>query len=443
MPSRYYLIFISLLIHSCVSLDVYVEVPSSNKGYEVYGAHHSLDTTSKMWSREDLFIQNMRKRAYQMAKIKWTPLDSIPQRNNGFFLPNITYTGMIYSSVKEMNKYVGQDVSFHTFLSAVSNPRSVLYTEQVDSPPYLGRNCAAYYGTVCSTAVDFALGLERPFPANYYKELPYFKRVVQQDFHFCSPGDVVWKDGHVVLITDVQRNEQNSIEQIEILESIGAVTSIKTYSLEQFEQRWKGQNWILYRFSDFDRKLSYDYIPYVYAGDNEEIASFPYNNFLCCSRGDRASYREGEDVVINILASDYSIIELTNLTSGKTIKRDCEGIPDVVFCGLEPGEYSACLLKNASRSEVCLFEVLETNVYVEWSGRTLITEFSSSNAEPDFIVFCSDYGAYYYFSDITMEEKALGEKKIFCRSSVSGLYIKVHFKGKYGRVSNTIIPLYE
>lgn len=439
-----------LLMQSCVSvdysmdysIDLYVEYIPPDIDYDVYGSHHSIDTTSIMWQGDAPFIQHMRERAYQMAKIQWTPLDTIPQRNEGFFLPQKTYTGMIYSSVKEMNKYVGQDVSFYTFLSAVSNPRSVLYTERVDTPPYRGRNCAAYYGTVCSTAIDYALGLERPYPANYYQELPFFKRVVKQDFRYCSPGDVVWRDGHVVLITDVRRNEQNNIETIEILESIGAITSIKTYSLEQFEERWRDHYWILYRYSMFGREWSDDSVSDVFLGNNC-FEHTPTIGSLCCSRGDKAAYRQGEDVIINVFSEDFSMVELKNLSSGSCVTQGIKGTPDICFSGLDPGLYSVCLLggKNSSRSEECSFEVIDTSVGVRWSGRTLNIEFSSSNAEPDFIVFCNDYGAYFYFSDITREERVAGEKKIYCLKSVNGLYLKVHFKGEYGRVSNIILPI--
>ncbi len=103
----------------------------------------------------------MRKKAHHMADIRWTPLNDIP----GLTKPipaGIERVGLPYSSVKEKDKFVGLEVSFHTFMTALHNPRSVLYTEDVKESPYYGTNCGPYYGTVCSGAVNYALGKYRP-----------------------------------------------------------------------------------------------------------------------------------------------------------------------------------------------------------------------------------------------------------------------------------------
>lgn len=116
------------------------------------------DTTSLYLENDHPALLNMRKRAHQIADVFWTSLGNIPNLS-GFFPSGGTFSGIPYSSVKELDKNVGQEVSFYTFLSAVANPRSVLYTERVCNNPYKGVNCATYYGSVCSMTVNYALGL--------------------------------------------------------------------------------------------------------------------------------------------------------------------------------------------------------------------------------------------------------------------------------------------
>ena len=71
---------------------------------------------------------NAVKKAYQMTDITFTPLQSIAY-NIGTYQANVTYKGMIYSSVKELGTFVGPNVSFHTFMTAIHNPRSRIYTD--------------------------------------------------------------------------------------------------------------------------------------------------------------------------------------------------------------------------------------------------------------------------------------------------------------------------
>lgn len=103
---------------------------------------------------------NVIKRAYQMTDLCFTPLDSFVANPNKSYHGGEHYHGMVYSSVKETCQFVGLDVSLHTFMTAMHNPRSVMYTENVGKLPYHGHNCGAYYGTVCSAFVSYVLGMK-------------------------------------------------------------------------------------------------------------------------------------------------------------------------------------------------------------------------------------------------------------------------------------------
>lgn len=89
-----------------------------------------------------------------LSQVKWTPVaGSMPMRG-GFFEEGSEYTGVPYSSVKAEGRYIGFDIFLKTFLAAVENPHSVLYTESL-----LGEvaNAECYYGAVCSSYTSYAL----------------------------------------------------------------------------------------------------------------------------------------------------------------------------------------------------------------------------------------------------------------------------------------------
>ena len=109
-------------------------------------------------------MKNALLRAQQLAKLRWTPVKPLPAIvSTGIpdvspyhiFLPAYKpQVGANYAAVGFTNeKYVGTNVSIETFMTALANPNSVLYTK-----PQHGRSklAAAYYGTVCS---EFANGL--------------------------------------------------------------------------------------------------------------------------------------------------------------------------------------------------------------------------------------------------------------------------------------------
>lgn len=395
------------------------------------------DTTSLFIDNSHPALSNLRKRAQQIAGVKWYTLGDIP-RLGGVFAAGNTYSGIPYSSVKELNKYVGQDVSFYTFLSAVNNPRSVLYTERVNEYPYNGINCASYYGSVCSMTINYALGFDRPYQSRMYGSLPFIKRVADQNFRSIRSGDIVWKQGHVLLVIDVDRDEQGVIERIEILENRGYCAFIESYTLAEFERRWEGIEWVMYRNVEL-YKLADESGLYVIPED-EYIKNLSFNADLSLNRGDRVTYREGEEVIVNILSSDYSVLELYE--SGKLICRQhFYGAPDILFPDLPYGHYEARLCNGDKFSASVYFEILQTEVSVKVDRKVATINFRSDNAVPEYMIFCKEKGGIYFISDITPEERFKGVKTVKVSASVDEFYVKVFYRGNYGRVSNSMIPL--
>lgn len=404
-----------------------------------------IDPTIAQDSFPDLIIEendhpaiiNMVKRAQQIANIEWVPKDTIPDRY-GVYPKGIPIRGIPYSSVKELDKFVGHEVSFHTFMTAVNNPNSVLYTERVNESPYHGINCGAYYGTVCNMTVNYALGIDYPYITTQYSELDCFYKVEPELPTSVLEGDVLWSVGHVVLIIDIKRDSLSNIDNISILES-GASTDIKRYNFNDFCERWFKDKWVAYRYKDLYKATSYLQIPFV-AADGETIPYFNYNNDICTSRGDKACFREGESVEINILNPNYDKLVLYKddvaiyeimISNNNTVLLECLGY----------GMYKARLVSSYSKTEYTYFEIINTDVSLKPVGNKCEVLFNSKNAYPKYIKICTINGGQRELLVLT-EDDLISKRKII-RTIKNDEYLKVYFQGKYGKITNLPIKLYQ
>lgn len=397
------------------------------------------DTTSVYLDWNHPALEIMRSRAEIMGNIRWTPKGEIP-RNNGVFPPWVEVTGIPYSSVKELNKFVGQEVSFYTFLSAVNNPRSVLYTENVGLPPYHGTHCASYYGSVCNTTVIYALGIDRPYPTFMIGTLPFIKKVAVQDLEHAAPGDIVSTPGHVYLITNIIKDSEDNIQSVHILESNG-ISYTRTYTKQGFLARLYSSDYTIYRYMNL-KKLLLEPSPFPAIESN--LYADMTNNALSPSRGDRVTYSTDDTaVIINVLESGYDKLRVIRVDDEiKAVEYPYNGTPDIALTDLAPGKYKAVLAKNdGTVSNPVWFEVLQTDVSYWKRGDCIYIGFNSVNAIPDYIVFCEKHGTHHFIADITKDDRRLGYKKIICKANPSALYLKVFFRGEYGRVSNAQVRM--
>ena len=270
-----------------------------------------------------------------------------------------------------------------------------------------------------------------------YANLPYIAKVLQQDPGGVFPGDILWSKGHVVLVLEVEKNSNSVPLSFTILESSGD-TRIKKLSLSAFKERWDKVGWIVYRDLKLADNLNYEPIPFV-RNPGDPLIDYSFNPDLCTNRGDMAVYRQGEDVTINIFGSGYSFIDVskddiplcrTPIVSGKN---------DYVFSQLQAGLYSVRLFGEGLASSPILFEVVGecTNVTPCVSGYCI--SFSSVNAKPEYIVICSRDGNRDAVIDIADSDRLAGYKVL--DGSYYSKYLKVFYKGKYGRVSNNPIQL--
>ena len=377
----------------------------------------------------------MRYNANLISSVRWIPLRTF-YNEKGNYVPGKTYRGIPYSSAKEKDKFVGLDVSFYTYLSSVNNPHSVFYSERIDEVPYHGINCSTYYGTTCSSSVSFALGLGNQIPSADFQNSPLFIKPENQTVDVLEAGDVLASSGHSILILDVMRDSQDAVSEVDVLEII-RVYKMSREELEEF----KGEKYSIFRYKYLQRNQESEQIPFDFHSPNA-AAEFFMNFALCPSRGDKATYANGEAVTINVLKAGYD--ELVLWEDGKRLQTySLAGSDNVVLNDLGPGYYTVNLKNNSDISGMVSFEILDTQVSVRRRDKNSITvTYDSRNGAPHSIVICNINGKQRLVYFLSKNEVQSGYANLkYANSANEQLYCKVLFQGQYGKVSNSPIPL--
>lgn len=244
--------------------------------------------------------------------------------------------GIPYSDVGEYSTYVGHDVSIRTFLTALLNPRSVMYTENSSSEAshseyglvyHNWENAAgAYYGTVCSGLTGYALGLPEILTSALYgtgrisgesvlakgdQNNPYSVKeggswvpcTAEDILELIQPMDLITSPGHVSMISEIYVDEfGNKKFFIWAEETSGATPTAKRlpYNPDRLISRLNGyaatsEGWTLCRYSDWDKVA-----PVQGDRDNVPMNFFDYPKHLsidpdiCTYKGDYVVFTIGD-----------------------------------------------------------------------------------------------------------------------------------------------------
>ncbi len=407
-----------IVIVSCEKIDVSVE------DYEIFSSSSIVETPHEVSSNEVL------ERAYQMATMLWTPVNPMPMLGGKVYEPGMAVTGAPYSQAGPFNTSLFQDVSYHTFMTAVHNPRSVLYTEDLSQAPYYGLNCATYYGSVCSSSVMWALGFSIPYSTYHIVNLPYMKKLEHQELDSLRVCDVLWKSGHMQMVFEVE-HRSDTLYRIKLFEQSGKSAHIKAYSKSSLKQMWDKSGYVAYRYE----YLSYSNDPIVYRG----FEAVDYNDDLCPSKGDKAVYRTDDTVIINIFNTNYD--EIVLMKDGKVLSIDKYKGDMYQYRGLTPGIYESFLLSGNSYSSPISFEVIEISVDLSLDkGAKEISIWFKSSAKADYLALyrLDRQPIFYPILDPDCQD---GQQIIVPAWDMRDYYCRVVFRGEYGRIINRPIKV--
>ena len=383
---------------------------------------------------------NAVKKAHQMTDLTFTPKNQIAC-NSGYLQKNKAYKGLIYSSVKEIETYVGNSISFYTFMTAINNPRSKIYTEQINTSPYHGVNCKAYYGTVCSDLVSYALGLNSPRLNSFdFPESDLMKLVDDTTPEYLEIADVLWKKGHVALITDIEKGDDGIVKKIEICEAIPPRCRCYYVSRQSFVEEVMAKFQRIYRYWKIGKNTDYKSANEFVAVCNEVKIPFVYNNDLCVDKGDKANYLESEKVTINIMNAEGYIIEVYK-DNKLYLKQNIQEITDYSLENLSYGDYKARIKikeDGSLYSDYTCWKVVNADIHYDRNNSRLYTK--SLNAVPDYVICCKENGTCVPMADgfyhaFTKEEIQQGYISVPSEKLISSYpYFKVLFKTEYGKI---------
>ena len=381
---------------------------------------------------------NAIKKAYQLTDLKFTPVDTF-EYNIGTYFPDIEYQGVPYSSVKELGTYVGSSVSFYTFVTAIRNPRSKLYTEKINEPPFHGSNCKAYYGTVCSSLVSYALGLNPSFGSYDFVDSDKLESIGYKDPEDLEVGDVLWTQSHVAIITDLLYSTKGIIEMVEVSEATQSGSTRARYNRKGFEKMIDSKYQMVLRYNCIEDNTEYVSCPEIVPVIDEEPVVISFNNQICVDKGDRSNYLEGEDVTLNIFSQYDSIVIVKDSIPYEFYTEPETGVSDITMTKMPYGSYSAQLWRDNSISETSWIVV---DYHVTFDRKAQEICFTSKNAIPLSAKLCSITGSRGHsskklFCNLLTEEDILAGKISIPSEKILAQYeyVQVRFKTRYGIVS--------
>ncbi|MBQ9964383.1 MAG: hypothetical protein IJP14_04605 [Clostridia bacterium] len=368
----------------------------------------------------------------QMAEIRYTPLKSLPQQWQDF-KPGVERVGLVYSSTRPESLFVPNNVSFHTFMTALQNPNSYLYT--VDLGKLGNVNGHTYYGAVCSTACAYALGIKPNYSTHQWPDIPGMETLADPSAEKLKLCDTIVGNGHVVMVTNITRNKQGEVGRITISEAVSPTVRSTSYTPKELKDRFPPT---AYTYCRYENLASVTYQPSEYvAVEGEPQKTVTYNTAIIPRKGDKANWLAGQNVVLDVLQpASYTEVEIYKdgvLFQTKTIQSV------ITLSDLQAGKYQARLVKGNAHSDWCYWIVVDPKVTVtpHGSDRKVTVTFSATNATPLWVQWANGYqNGTVHVDPLSAEEQAAGTA--VCSYKKGYFKIRVAFETEYGIVHSEL-----
>ena len=398
-------------------------------------------------------------RGRQLTEFRWTPLRDIPVYTKATGKTKLPageqQQGMIYSSTEPTDKFIGENISFETFLTAVANPDSALYTKDLNGH----NNSWAYFGIVCNGFVRYTLNFRRRFSTKRFLDIPGMHKIYDagtytaEQIELCDVLRAFEKGiSHVALITDILRDEAGTICQIEVSEGVRPVCKRAQYDLETFFEKYKKYHICRYDFVDD--------VPMPDEAQNRYLMQgVPGLPAIAVDYGDKSNYRTYEDVVISVFADgeneieicrDGEVLESISITGrgqisrrfhrGYYTARHKESGESVAFCVTAP-EISHSVENGMLTVKADACDPASRIVHMEF--REKCKEMYGSGSVPDGgrtdVFYSNQCASLAKVEELTDAEKESG---MFTRAiPEDAAHFKVYFENPYGMWTHTMIKI--
>ena len=385
---------------------------------------------------ENIGVLNAILNAKQCSQIRYTPIAALPtQKYDGGFPAGEEVQGLPYSSTRLEQLYVPNNVSFYTFMSALQNPKSLLYNVKLDED-YGVDNARTYYGIVCSILTEYALGIKPGYTTALWDKIPGMELIADQSAYGLRLCDVIWRSGHVLLVTDIKRTSDGVIHSIEVTEATAGrdgTVDVINYTLAEFDATFVHGD-TEYKFYRYRHIGQVKHTPTAIVPVGGEVATeVTYNTNLMGRLGDRFNVRSGEDVVLDVLDqgayTQYKVTKDGVALSSAAIPGD--GV--ITLSGLAYGKYSVCLTGSGADSRAVEFIVVDAPpplVAATANANEYKVDFASSNATPAWVMWFVDNGRKAVVTQI--DELAGGEASITTVLQKTSGYARIALETEYG-----------
>ena len=383
-------------------------------------------------------------RSRQLTDFVWTPIRDVPtytRAEGQTVLPaGVPVKGFPYSSTEETDKFFTENVSFESFLTAIPNPNSILYQ------PGRGALGACNYGVVCNGLVRYALGIPYRVSTARWLTIPGM-RVVKGRGEYTADDmrlfDVLWAYGegrnHVVLVTDILRDEKGEIKKIEISHAIRPYCVRALYTPEEICEKW-----FLYSLCRYDGLQEAPPLD----EENDRLlweSGLDKNTpVVTVDNGNRSNYLVGQRVLLSLLSDEEDTVEL--YLNGERLETLTFSEERTIALFPAQGYYEARAQKSG---ESVFFCVNGATVRHERHGDT-VTIYADPNDEKSKIWYVdfrvnggegATCAALSKYEVLTEEEKESGV--ITRKIPEDGRNFKVYYKNPYGVWTHRMTALAE
>ena len=247
-----------------------------------------------------------------MGRIKWTtqaPMAKCYYVKEAMFDAYEEVSGIPYSGVHDFCGYVGKDVSFYTFLSAVYNDQSSMYKVNYHLQPYDRLKAGPFYGEVCSSSACYVWGLPLMLFTKFIREgKSVYLDDMGQNIDDLQLYDGFCYMGHIVVISGLGRDGDGVIRHIDIFEGAGPHNKFRSYTRESFQKKMiEEKDGHIYRFDNEKWGKLVGLAPFI---EQAPGISRDFNTDLSPENGERVTLPEGKPVNIDILSKKYKTLEV-------------------------------------------------------------------------------------------------------------------------------------
>lgn len=392
--------------------------------------------------------ENVLLRAKLCAGYRWTPLRDVPRtvRVVSQTCPEDTpkskyeawrpVVGLPYSSVRYEEKFIGINVSFETYYTALMNPESVLYKRDLTGK---GKRMSSWYGMVCSSFVSFALGLKcRRVCAVWasFDDIEELSRSSVDDIQLC---DVLCSKTHMALVTDIARNGDGKPVLLTVTECTTPKMAVQAFTAEEFEKFWLAK-YKIYRYRDID-SVNFPEDPYCQI--TPAGATRPYfNHVLLPNYGNRANYRMEERVELNVMEEGWGALYAEN-DRGEAVWSDAVfGTGVYTWTPTDPGFYKLWCAGGGKKSDAVEICVTDFSAEIADTVKGPAVTFKGGPDDECISCFVSRRKDRYAVLEHVLTEDEKAARICIITGLTDGEYeLKAIAQNRFGQYSTKVIPL--